>query len=157
MRRTIDEVIAPGANSGSCRRLVKPRSNLAKVSTGPMRLHGLLSVPPCPIRLSNLGGGPSSSQSIAFAGPTKPKASTSRPKITEPHREPLPAAPPSSLEKKQVQWQQTVSEWFSQFAEEDDPNKMGGEGIEKLFEQMNVSMEGVSHRVAPPCQKFSSK
>ncbi|BGP22933.1 hypothetical protein JCM10295v2_001824 [Rhodotorula toruloides] len=32
--------------------------------------------------------------------------------------------------------------WFSQFAEEGEPDKMGGEGIEKLFEDMELSMEG---------------
>jgi hypothetical protein len=41
-------------------------------------------------------------------------------------------------------FEQAFPAWFAQFAEEDDARKMGGEGIEKLFEEMDVGMDGVS-------------
>ena len=36
------------------------------------------------------------------------------------------------------------NKWFDQFAEEDEPDRMGHEGIEALFEQMDLDMNGVS-------------
>lgn len=43
-----------------------------------------------------------------------------------------------------MSWEEGLKEWFARFEDEDDHSKMGGDGIEKLFEEMDVSMEGVS-------------
>ncbi|BGO89723.1 hypothetical protein NBRC10512_004378 [Rhodotorula toruloides] len=43
---------------------------------------------------------------------------------------------------KLLPFEEAFPAWFSQFAEEGEPDKMGGEGIEKLFEDMELSMEG---------------
>lgn len=45
--------------------------------------------------------------------------------------------------KKPVSWEQGLKDWFAEYEEADEPGKMGGEGIETLFEEMGVSMEGV--------------
>lgn len=39
---------------------------------------------------------------------------------------------------------QAFDEWFSEYADSDDPDKMDGEGIERLFQDMNLTMEGVA-------------
>jgi len=38
---------------------------------------------------------------------------------------------------------QQVKAWFKQYADPDDETQMGGEGIEKLFSEMELSMESV--------------
>lgn len=68
-----------------------------------------------------------------------------------PLEEPLPTAPPAGRSKPKAKKQALVldyskacKEWFAEYADEDEPDKMGGDGIEKLFADMDVSMEGVS-------------
>lgn len=62
---------------------------------------------------------------------------------------------------------QQVKAWFKQYADPDDETQMGGEGIEKLFSEMELSMESVrclssadsrdlhltppNHRCTPSC------
>lgn len=52
-----------------------------------------------------------------------------------PRPKPKPKSP-----KKPVSWEQGLKDWFAEY--EDEPGKMGGDGIERLFLNMDVSMEG---------------
>ncbi|ORY55313.1 Cullin binding-domain-containing protein [Leucosporidium creatinivorum] len=82
--------------------------------------------------------------------PKKEKARTTKTKVAAPLADPIPEAPPAATKAKAspkkvkpVSWEEGLKEWFSNFEDEDDQGKMGGDGIEKLFEEMDVSMEGV--------------
>ncbi|GAA6044633.1 hypothetical protein NBRC10513_004511 [Rhodotorula toruloides] len=62
---------------------------------------------------------------------------------------------------KPLPFEEAFPAWFSQFAEEGEPDKMGGEGIEKLFEDMELSMEGahpfiLAYRVGAALGTFGS-
>lgn len=84
--------------------------------------------------------------------PAAPKPRTTKAKVAAPLADPIPEAPPATKAKaspkkekaKPVSWEEGLKEWFAKFEDEDDKSKMGGDGIEKLFEEMDVSMEGVS-------------
>lgn len=61
----------------------------------------------------------------------------------------VPPPAPAKIKKtaaktRPFEWEDRCKEWFAGFAEEDNPTQMDGEGIERLFEEMEVSMEGVS-------------
>ncbi|BGP14004.1 hypothetical protein JCM10213_005589 [Rhodosporidiobolus nylandii] len=64
-------------------------------------------------------------------------------KATSTPSEWVPKKSPVKKQAKKVPFEQAFPAWFAEFAEDDDPSKMGGEGIEKLFEEMRISMEGV--------------
>ncbi|BGP30199.1 hypothetical protein JCM10296v2_001951 [Rhodotorula toruloides] len=62
---------------------------------------------------------------------------------------------------KPLPFEEVFPAWFSQFAEEGESDKMGGEGIEKLFEDMDLSMEGahpfiLAYRVGAASGTFGS-
>jgi hypothetical protein len=59
-----------------------------------------------------------------------------------PKKQPSKASKASKV--KPLPLEEAFPAWFSQFAEEGEPDKIGGEGIEKLFDDMELSMEGVS-------------
>ncbi|GAA5947454.1 hypothetical protein JCM3765_001684 [Sporobolomyces pararoseus] len=80
---------------------------------------------------------------------TPPVASTST-KSTK-SKKPVKAAPPPPPPKP-VTFEEALQTWFTQFVDQDEDESkvsakeemvMGGEGIEKLFEQMELSMDGV--------------
>lgn len=50
---------------------------------------------------------------------------------------------------KTASFEVAFPDWFAQFEEAGEKGKMGGEGIEKLFGEMDLSMEGV-RRLAQP-------
>ncbi|KAL8278018.1 hypothetical protein RQP46_009650 [Phenoliferia psychrophenolica] len=60
---------------------------------------------------------------------------------------PLPEVPKPVKSKpksprKPVSWEQGLKDWFAEYADPDDPNKIAGDGIERMFEEMDVSMDG---------------
>ncbi|GAA5845285.1 hypothetical protein JCM11251_006388 [Rhodosporidiobolus azoricus] len=62
---------------------------------------------------------------------------------------------------KKLPFEQAFPAWFEHFADEDDAKTMGGEGIEKLFEEMDLSMEGLhpfilAYKVKAPPGTFGS-
>ncbi|KAK4702906.1 hypothetical protein P7C70_g3309, partial [Phenoliferia sp. Uapishka_3] len=65
--------------------------------------------------------------------------STSTTPIPElaPKIKPKPKTP-----KKPVSWEQGLKDWFAEYEDPESPGKIGGEGVEKLFGDMGVSMEG---------------
>ncbi|GAA5866028.1 hypothetical protein JCM8547_002919 [Rhodosporidiobolus lusitaniae] len=72
------------------------------------------------------------------------KDSTSTPTDSAPKKKsPVKAKVEKKKSAKKVPFEEAFPAWFAQFAEEEDAETMGGEGIEKLFEEMDVSMEGV--------------
>ncbi|GAA6001043.1 hypothetical protein JCM10207_007386 [Rhodosporidiobolus poonsookiae] len=94
--------------------------------------------------LSDADDSPSTPRDLA------PAAAASKPK-------PKAAAKKS----KPAPFEQAFPEWWACFAEEDEPDKMGGEGIERLFEEMGVSMEGVhpfllAYKVKAPPGSFGT-
>ncbi|GAA5890381.1 hypothetical protein JCM6882_008814 [Rhodosporidiobolus microsporus] len=87
--------------------------------------------------------------------PTESLASTSSKKKS------TVAAVEKKKPAKKIPFEQAFPAWFADFAEEDDPKTMGGEGIEKLFEEMDLSMEGIhpfilAYKVKAPPGSFGS-
>lgn len=84
--------------------------------------------------------------------PAKPKATPNPPAPASTSTTPLPEIikprlpPPKKVTtpKKVLTWEESTKEWFSQFEDETEKGVMTGEGVEKLFEDMGVEMEGVS-------------
>ncbi|GAA5970147.1 hypothetical protein JCM11641_000286 [Rhodosporidiobolus odoratus] len=82
-------------------------------------------------------------------------------KTTSTPRDVAPAKKSPKKPAKKVPFEQAFPAWFASFAEEDNPSKMGGEGIEKLFEDMDLSMEGahpfiLAWKVKSPPGSFGS-
>ncbi|GAA6026909.1 hypothetical protein JCM8097_005954 [Rhodosporidiobolus ruineniae] len=67
--------------------------------------------------------------------------STSAPTDVAPVKK-KPAAKKKATSKP-LTWDQAFPLWWASFAEDEDAETMGGEGIERLFEEMELSMEGV--------------
>ncbi|GAA5863911.1 hypothetical protein JCM1840_005819 [Sporobolomyces johnsonii] len=70
-----------------------------------------------------------------------PNGSTSTPAETAPTN--TKAKAKAKPVKPAKTFEEALREWFAPFAEEGEPGKMGGDGIERLFEEMEISMEGV--------------
>ncbi|CEQ39888.1 SPOSA6832_01446 [Sporobolomyces salmonicolor] len=70
-----------------------------------------------------------------------PRGSTSTPAEPAPGKTKAKAKPVKPT--KSVPFEEALREWFTPFAEEGEPGKMGADGIERLFEEMQISMDGV--------------
>ncbi|BGP38071.1 hypothetical protein JCM10449v2_001998 [Rhodotorula kratochvilovae] len=56
--------------------------------------------------------------------------------------ESMVGAPKKKKLAKELPFEQALPEWFAQFADKADAGKMDGDGIEKLFTDMGLSMDG---------------
>ncbi|GAA5919345.1 hypothetical protein JCM1841_004352 [Sporobolomyces salmonicolor] len=70
-----------------------------------------------------------------------PRGSTTTPAEPAPGKTKAKAKPAKPT--KSVPFEEALREWFTPFAEEGEPGKMGADGIERLFEEMQISMDGV--------------
>lgn len=66
---------------------------------------------------------------------------------------PKPARKSAAMPARRTSTDDEFNTWFAQFADEDEPDKMAHEGIEALFDQMGLDMNGVSTVQACVCRR----
>lgn len=121
-----------------------PRAK-AEVGKKTVAEKGTLVLPVCPADADVLCVAPKKLSKAALAAQTPMPASTSTTPVPEPKAPAKKATPKKVAPKKPLTYEEKLKQWFVEFQEEEEPGKMGGDGIESLFEGMGVSMESVSH------------